>query len=198
MDTQQKIHTQKQDLISILTGHDWFINALAEVRKLRLLQWCIGAGIIRNIVFDHLQRLPNSNIRDVDVAYFDPGDLSENRDKKLETILRKKMPEIPWEVTNQAAVHLWYHKVFGYRVDPITNIEEAVSTWPETCTSVGVTLLESGQLKVIAPYGLDDLFNMVIRRNPKRVDIKTFNQRIQTKQYRQIWSSVKIIHELAS
>ena len=188
----------EQKLISILSNHEWFVDALFAVKNLNLSQWCIGAGVIRNIVFDHIQGISDTKIRDVDVAYFDQSDLSERRDKEYESILTQSMPEIPWEVTNQAGVHLWFHKVFGYKVDPIISIEDAVSTWPETCTCVAVTLSPSDTLKVIAPYGLEDLFNMVIRRNPKRVDVKTYNERIQKKQYRKIWSSVQIIQETIS
>jgi hypothetical protein len=49
--------------------------------------------------------------------------------------------------------------------------------------------------KVYAPYGLEDLFAMIIRRNPARVDVRTYQVRIATKRYDQCWKSVKIIHE---
>ena len=84
---------------------------------------------------------------------------------------------------------------FRYKVEPLTDIEDAISTWPETCTSIGVTLTQSNDLKVYAPCGLDDLFNLIIRRNPKRVDVRTYHKRIQNKKYQQKWGSVKIIHE---
>ena len=188
-------NSQKQRLISILRNHDWFMDALNEVNKLKMTQWCIGAGIIRNIVFDYLQGITNPSIRDVDVAYYNPEDLSETRDKEYESILNENMPEIPWEVTNQAGVHLWYHKIFGYKVDPIISIEDAVSTWPETCTSIGITITKVGKIEVFTPFGLDDLFGMIIRRNPRRIDIRTYNERIHKKKYSQTWKSVKIFHE---
>ncbi|MHC4637621.1 MAG: nucleotidyltransferase family protein [Planctomycetota bacterium] len=174
------------------------MSALDAVSKLQLPQWCIGAGIIRSIVFDYLQKIQNSKVRDLDVAYFDSNDLSKETDKSYESLLRQEMPGIPWEVTNQAGVHLWYHLKFGFKVAPLISIEDAISTWPETCTSIGVTKSSKGDIKVIAPYGLYDLFNMVIRRNPKRIDIKTYNQRIIDQEYSKTWRSVKIIHEISS
>jgi hypothetical protein len=36
---------------------------------------------------------------------------------------------------------------------------------------------------------------MVIRRNPARVDLQTYNARILNKQYDQRWKSVRIINE---
>jgi hypothetical protein len=182
-------------LLEILGRHPWFMSALDAVSDLEIPQWCIGAGVIRNIVFDHLDGVAKTTIRDVDIAYYDVSDITEQADRRYEDILKQRMPFVPWEVTNQASVHLWFHKKFGYRVPPVDGIAEAVATWPETCTSVGVTKIKGNGYKVYAPYGLKDLFGMVIRRNPTRIDINTYNKRISTKRYRQHWKSVRIIYE---
>jgi len=189
-----KDHRETQ-LLAILSEHAWFMTALNVVSDLSLSQWCIGAGVIRNIVFDYLDGGTTTSIRDVDVAYFDLSDISEHKDREYEDILKIHMPNIPWEVTNQAAVHLWFHKKFGYRVPPVNDIEEAVATWPETCTAVAVTKDQKGEYKVYAPCGLEDLFGMVIRRNPVRVDVRTYNARIVSKQYDPCWKAVKVINE---
>jgi hypothetical protein len=185
----------KTRLLAILGDHPWFMAAIDAVSELGLSHWCIGAGVIRNIVFDHLDGTTTTPIRDVDVAYFDASDLTELADRRYEAILKQRMPHIPWEVTNQAGVHLWFHKKFGYRVPPVSGISEAISTWPETCTSVAVTKVPSVGYRVYAPFGLEDLFGMVIRRNPSRVDVRTYNNRISAKRYDQCWKSVRIIYE---
>jgi hypothetical protein len=182
-------------LLAILGKHPWFMAALDAVSDLGLSQWCIGAGVIRNIVFDYLADGSTTPIRDVDAAYFDLSDLSEHKDREYKESLIFRMPNVPWEVTNQAAVHLWFHKKFGYRVPPVNSIGEAVATWPETCTSVAVTKVHKDEYKIYAPCGLEDLFGMVIRRNPARVDVRTYNARISNKQYDQCWKSVRIINE---
>lgn len=187
-----KNHLETQ-LLTILSEHPWFMAAIDAASDLGLSQWCIGAGVIRNIVFDYLDGGSTTPIRDVDVAYFDISDLSEHKDREYEGILKVRMPNVPWEVTNQAAVHLWFHKKFGYRVPPVNSIEEAVATWPETCTAVAVTKLHKDEYKIYTPCGLEDLFGMKIRRNPVRVDVRTYNARISSKQYDQCWKSVRII-----
>ena len=191
---KMKDHLETQ-LLAILGEHPWFMAAMDAVSDLGLSQWCIGAGVIRNIVFDYLDGGSTTPIRDVDVAYFDLSDLSEHKDREYKDILKVCMPNVPWEVTNQAAVHLWFHKKFGYRVPPVNGIEEAVATWPETCTAVAVTKLHKDEYKVYAPCGLEDLFGMVIRRNPARVNVRTYNTRISNKQYDKCWKSVRIINE---
>lgn len=189
---KKKLETQ---LIGILFKHPWFMTALDTVSDLGLPQWCIGAGVIRNIVFDYIEGVNATPIRDVDIAYYDVSDLTGQADRRYEGILKQIMPHVPWEVTNQAAVHLWFHKKFGYKVPPLCGVADAVATWPETCTAVAVTKVNGEGYKVYAPYGLEDLFGMVIRRNPARIDVRTYNNRISTKQYEQYWRSVKIIYE---
>ncbi len=182
-------------LLAILREHAWFMEALDVVSYSGLSQGCIGAGIIRNIVFDYIDGETATPIRDVDVAYFDLSDLSERKDIEYGDVLKGHMPNIPWEVTNQAAVHLWYHRIFGYRVAPVKCLEEAIATWPETCTAVAVTKVSRDEYKVYAPFGLEDLFGMVVRRNPARCDVKTYNARISSKQYDRRWKSVEVISE---
>jgi len=58
---------------------------------------------------------------------------------------------------------------------------------------VGVSLGDDGELRVIAPHGLDDLFGMVVRRNPVRVSLQTYRQRIADKRYAERWPRVRII-----
>ena len=41
-------------LLEILGEHAWFMSALDIVSDPGLSNWCVGAGVIRNIVFDYL------------------------------------------------------------------------------------------------------------------------------------------------
>jgi hypothetical protein len=102
------------------------------------------------------------------------------------------MPDTPWEVTNQAAVHHWFENYFGHAVEPLTSLQEAVASWPEYATSVGLCLHADDSIEVIAPHGLDDLFNCVVRRNPARVSLATYRQRTTQKNYTARWPRVTI------
>lgn len=86
------------------------------------------------------------------------------------------MPSLCWEVTNQATVHQWFPEQ-GQVVPALWSLEEGPSTWPEYATCVGVNLGDKGQIGVVAPHGLDDLFNMVVRHNPVRADLATYGRR---------------------
>jgi uncharacterized protein len=49
-------------------------------------------------------------------------------------------------------------------------------------------------LHVIAPHGLHDLFSAVVRRNPTRVSVETYRQRVLQKRYTERWKHVRVEH----
>jgi hypothetical protein len=183
-------------IVSIVHATPWLMRALQAVRDLMLPVWCIGAGALRNATWDALQGYTQpSALADIDVAYFDPLDLSRERDVQLQNRLERAHPDLPWEVTNQAGVHLWFEETFGHAVEPLPSIEAAVASWPETATSVAVRLDCHGNIEVIAPLGLADLFAMIVRRNPRRVSVATYRRRIAEKCYTDRWPRVRVIPE---
>lgn len=184
----------RERLVAIVRESAWFMSALSAVRELGLSSWCIGAGAVRNLVWDRLHGFETpSALSDVDVAYFDAADLSAERDTELQNRLNRQLPGVPWEVTNQAAVHHWFEGHFGHPVEPLASLHEAVASWPEYTTAVGVTLLADNAIDVIAPHGLNDLFALVVRRNPTRVSVDTYRQRVAQKRYAERWPKVRVV-----
>ncbi len=186
--------TYQQRLSELARATPWFQAILEAARDCNLPEWLVGAGVIRNLVWDHLHGYQSPTpLADVDVTFFDSGDLSPARAQAAQEQLARRLPGITWEATNQAAVHLWYEEAFGFAVPPFQSSEEAVATWPETATSVAVRLLTSDELYIVAPCGLADLFGLALRRNPRRVTREQFQQRLRAKQITQKWPRVQVI-----
>jgi uncharacterized protein len=170
------------------------MEALVAARHVGAPDWLIGAGAVRNAVWDRLHGFAEPTpLADIDVAFFDPADLSSEREGQVERSLREELPGAPWEARNQAGVHLWFPKKFGYHVEPLASIANAIETWPETATAVGLRLHDDDELLIVAPLGLDDLLGMVHRRNPARVSIEEYERRLKTKRIAQRWPRVRII-----
>ncbi|KAB8140524.1 nucleotidyltransferase family protein [Chloroflexia bacterium SDU3-3] len=183
-----------QELASLLLPHPWFRPLLETVRALALPDWFIGAGVIRTLVWDHLHSYAAPTpLADVDVVFFDPADLRPARDAEVQAMLVARRPDVPWEATNQAAVHLWYESAFGFAVPPLASSADGVGTWPETATSVGVRLLPDDTLEIAAPCGLEDLFQLTLRRNPRRISEAQFRERVRAKRIRERWPRVQVI-----
>jgi uncharacterized protein len=170
-----------------------FMEILDAARDVDPPDWVVGSGIIRDLVWDSLHGWNGPlRFKDVDVAFFDPHDLSPEGDAQVADRLRARLPRVAWDAKNQAGVHLWFEERFGYPVDPLTSIEDAVGTWPETAVCVAVRLLRDDSIKIVAPLGLEDLFAPRLRRNPRRVSVEEFRRRLACKKVPERWPLVCI------
>ncbi len=169
------------------------MQALRAAREVGAPDWLVCAGAIRDAVWDAAHDRPPAMPRDVDLAYFDAADLEPGRDEAVEAALRERAPELPWEAANQAAVHLWYPRRFGIAVAPFGSSAEAVATFPETATCVGVRLRDDDELLVVAPYRLDDLLGCVCRHNPARAPAELYERRVAEKRWRERWPLLRYV-----
>jgi hypothetical protein len=181
-------------LEAILRSTPWFMEALLAARRVAAPDWLIGAGAIRNAVWDHLHGYSEPTpLADIDLVFFDSTDTSVDSERQVEEALMRRLRGVPWEARNQAAVHLWFPRKFGYEVEPFGSTAEAIASWPETATAVAVRLNEDDDLTVVAPCGLGDLLGMVHRRNPARVTVEEYERRLATKRIAELWPRVTII-----
>ena len=193
--TVAKANLREAELRRIVGSSSWFTGILEAVRDCDPPGWLVGGGVIRNLVGNRLHDYPDAaHLKDVDVAYFDAEHLGPERDEAVEECLLARHPDVPWEAKNQAAVHLWYEQKFGFAVPPLLSSEDGIATNPETATSVGVRLLADGGLYIHAPLGLDDLFGLLLRRNPRRVTPEIFRRRVVEKRIVERWPKVRVIH----
>ncbi len=166
--------------------------ALHAARSLGLHAWCIGAGAVRNSVWDQLhetQRVDQAS--DVDLVYFDSQALPDE-DETLRSRLTAMWPNARWDVTNQAHVHQWYEQTYGQSVCALGSLEEGISTWPEYATCVGLRLCADDSLEVIAPHGLEDLFALRLRHNPLRATRAAFDERVASKGWLERWPKLRV------
>ncbi|MEV4351076.1 nucleotidyltransferase family protein [Actinoplanes sp. NPDC049596] len=184
------------ELAGIVAGSEWMMRVLTAVRDEAVPDAWVGAGVLRDLVWGERYGtgFAAERVRDVDVAFFDPHDLSRANDDRVTERLARRRPGVPWEAKNQAAVHTWYPAKFGGDpVAPLTSIADAVATWPETATAVAVRLHATGDLEVCAPLGVTDLLDGIWRRNPRRVSVERSRARLERHQPHIRWPRVTVI-----
>lgn len=176
-----------QTLIEMIRCNAEMMDALRQVRKLDLPEGCISAGVIRNFVWDvkhgYEKRTPPN---DVDVLYYDPANIKEATEKNYEQRLKKAAPPLPWSVKNEARMHLRNHD------EPYLSVEDAMKHWAETATAVAVRLEINDTLIVTAPFGLEDLFGLVLREGPYVADENAFKRRCAQKKWLEIWPRLTV------
>jgi hypothetical protein len=186
-----QLHLERR-LAGMVASSNELMAALDAARLLGLQSWCIGAGAVRSLVWDALHGFERRTVvKDMDLVYFD-ADAEPENDVELEKRLRSAMPEVRWEVTNQAGVHRWFARDLGQAVPPIKSLADGIATWPEFATCVGVFLNWDESLGVVAPHGLDDLFNLRVRHNPLRASVEIYRQRIEGKRFAERWPLLSI------
>ena len=184
----------RERLGSLVRSTPWLLEVLQAARDVDPPDWLVGGGVLRDLVWDHLHgRSGPPQPRDVDLAFFDATRLDPARDAEVEQALQARLPGVPWDAKNQAAVHTWYDRVYGGEVAPLTSSADGVATWPETATAVAVRLLPDDRVQVVAPCGLDDLFGLVCRRNPRRVSVAHYRRRVRDKRIADRWPGVRIV-----
>jgi hypothetical protein len=186
--------SREDELRAIVRATPWLVEILVLVRELDLPDCYVGAGAVRDVVFDERfgSGFDPNNVKDVDVVYFDADDLSAETENSAELRLQTVRPDLKWDVKNEARVHLWYEERFGVPFPPIASIAEAAATWPETATAVAVRLNDDDDVEVLAPLGLDDLMNGIWRWNPTQVPEALYRERLAKKRPQHRWPAITV------
>jgi hypothetical protein len=141
---------------------------LRRLPELGLPQTCLVAGALFQTVWNlQSNRAPEDGIGDYDVFYFDPDDLSSEAEDQISRRAQAVFFDlgIRVDICNQARVHLWYQRYFGHPTQPRTSSEHSVAQFLVRCTCVGYAVDQSAEPRLIAPFGLNDLYAGVLVRN---------------------------------
>ena len=182
------IISSEQEISNLIEQDDWMMDVLRAAENLQLPDWWIGAGFLRNKVWDYIENKDSKPTRDVDLVYFSARDVKPETDWSYDEKMKEKHPFAEWEVRNQARMH------YVSNAEPFTSTADGISHWVETATCVAVKL-ENGKLKYLFCYGTDDLFGLIARPIPffnSKEKIETFYGRIEKKQWKQKWPSLTV------
>ena len=184
---------QVQALESIVRSNPVVAGVLDQLPALNLGSWYIGAGGVAGTVWNHLHGFaPTHGIKDYDIVYFDAEDLSETAEKAVEAQVTELLGVhgAAIDVTNEARVHTWYEQRFGRPLSHYRSVEHAIATWPTTASSIGVRC-DGDEFAVCAPFGLADLFAMVVRANQTLVDESVY--RAKAERWCRAWPQVTVL-----
>lgn len=183
-------------LIEIIRNSPKIMTILETCRALKLNDWRLVSGAIYGTIFNHLTNRPlDYGIKDYDIAYFDNDTSYEAEDiwiKKLENALPPYLKPLA-ELRNQARVHLWFKDKFGDEYPPLKNSDESLLRYLCHAHAVAIRLEDNNNISVFAPFGLEDIFNMVLRHNEKRGAFDKFIEKSNSIKAR--WGEVTILGE---
>ena len=179
----------RDDIARFLGRQPQILRLLVAVEALAMQDCWIGAGVIRNAVWNHLHgfAIDEVPVGDVDVVYCDANDMSIARDLALEGFLRAKFPDVPWSVHNQARMHV------ANGDPPYRDVADAMRFWPETATAIAARK-HGGDVEVLAPLGIADLVGLVVRPTPTFArKLSAYRHRISKKDWARRWPRLEFI-----
>lgn len=188
-----KTETEQRALLEqILKQNPIISKILQRAPELHLPNWYLGASCIAQPVWNYMSGIKPSYKSDYDLVYFDE-DTSEETEAQNQIKAKQLFHDlgIEIEIVNEARVHLWYEQEFGKKIAPYTSVEEAISTWPTTAASIGVRYENNGTFVVCAPFGLNDLFSMILRPNKVLITEEVYQRKVD--KWTKFWPSLKVV-----
>ena len=175
------------DLKIALGQNKWLGEILERFEEVALPDSWLVAGCIAQTIWNLGYGQPAEfGLKDVDLIYFDEQDLSFEAEASHERRLGHLFQHLPikLDVKNEARVHLWYEDRFGYAIEPYSSSSDAIATFPTTATAVGVRGM-GYKFGCCAPFGLDDLFSLVVRPNKRQITRAIYEAKVD--RWRPIW-----------
>ncbi|WP_420430652.1 nucleotidyltransferase family protein [Hyphobacterium sp.] len=181
-----------------------FANATARAvleraQTIDLPDWALMAGAVYQAVWNRLTGRPaDYGVNDYDLAYCDPSDLTEAGEAAFVERASRAFADLDAEVEicNQARVPIWFSALYGVERAPIQSTEDAVKEFASLTHAVAIRLAADGTPEVIAPYGFDELFSLVVKPMP---DISTpdhWNAKIARQ--KQLWPEIEFVRAMVT
>lgn len=151
--------------------------------------WLVAGCLFQTVWNLHARRPPGESIKDYDLFYFDPDDLSAQAEAQAQAHADALLSDlgITVEVANQARVHLWYPEHFGHDYPPLVSAEDGIRRFLVLETCVGV---RPGQWH--APYGLDGLYAGTLTPNPLVPHAELFAHKVASYRARWPWLQMPV------
>lgn len=181
------------EIAALIAREPEMMRLLGAVERFGLRDGWIGAGFVRNAVWDalHGRSVDCARLDDVDVIFFDAADARRERDRRIEQELRALCPGVPWSVKNQARMHRRNGDA------PYADTADALRHWPETATAIAARSRES-RVELTAPHGVDDLLGLIVRPTPAfAAKLALFRARAKAKDWRRRWPRLTVIERAA-
>lgn len=140
----KSINEQNETFIKIIKQNSDLVTILDYIYELKLPNFYIAAGSVFQTIWNYYDNKPlNFGIKDIDIIYYDPINLSKESEQKLEkTIedyLKKAGLNYELDIHNEARMHLWKKDNENKNIDQYKNSEDAIDQWIATVHAIGIT-----------------------------------------------------------
>ncbi|OWQ93048.1 hypothetical protein CDN99_00645 [Roseateles aquatilis] len=149
--------------------------------------WLVAGCLFQTVWNLHTGRAPEADIKDYDLFYFDPDDLSRDGELRVQARVEAVLGDlgVTFEAANQARVHLWYEQDFGQPYQALHSSRDGIERFLVPSTCVGVRPGE-----IYAPYGLASMYEGRLTMNPLVPHRALFERKAASYQRRWPWLTI--------
>lgn len=186
--------TLETRLIEIVRADPAVMHVLGVMRELDLPDWRLFSGVVYQGIWNAQTGRPiGYGVKDYDIGYFDPDTSWDAEDVIIKRVAAAFEPPFRdrVEVRNQARVHLWFKQKFDEPYEALACTDDAPARFVAPAFAVAVRLEPDDAISVVAPYGLQDVFDLTIRPNPTRGLAKGWDKAIANARGR--WPEIKVV-----
>ena len=172
---------------ALLRADDQRMDCLRAARELALPDWALGAGFIRNLIWDHLHHksVPTA-LNDIDLIYLDSADLTGLQEAEHEAWLAARVPGQQWEVRNQARMHV-------RQLVPPSPARSRPSATGWRCPPASGPAAGRRFIRVAGPYGFAPNWSLQVDPNPRcRQERRVFTERVKAKGWQRLWPDLVV------
>lgn len=188
------IEANEQSFLKIVNQNKINRSILERLPALELPDWYLVAGCLFQTVWNELSgHPPEYGIQDYDVFYCDCDDLSWEAEDKFIKQCAEAFADlgVDVQVRNQARVHLWYEQKYGAPCPQMLSSREGIDGFLNQSSCFGVRSYLNGNCDVYAPYGYEDLFNMIMRPTCSRNTPEVYHRKAQ--RWSQVWPKLQVL-----
>ena len=159
--------------------------------------WLVAGCLFQSVWNQLCGRPPEAGIRDYDLFYFDATDLSAEAERRVDARVQRHFRHTPVtiETKNQARVHTWYADYFGADYAASRCAQDGIDRFLVDCTCVGLQPGDGGPT-LYAPFGLERLYEGVLRPNPHCHQPRLYAAKAADYQAR--WPWLRVLESFAS
>lgn len=172
-------------ILEIVKNSNRITSIIRTIKLINTENLMLTGGSLRNVVWNYQHYfIEEYELEDCDIIFYNSTNLSKDYEKSIKNRLEYLNPDIKWSVKNQARMHIRN----GHK--PYNGIYNAISAFPETCSSVAI----DKNWNIISPYGLEDLLNLIVTPTPFCIEneIEVYDRRIRQKNWLDKWADLKI------
>jgi hypothetical protein len=154
--------------------------------------WLVSGALFQTVWNARTGKPIDFGIRDYDLFYFDADTSWDAEDAAIRRAAEAFADlDVPVELRNQARVHLWYEEKFHMPYPALSRATDGIDHFLMHNAQVGIRASADG-FEIYAPYGLDDVWNMIVRPN-RTANFHPDRYREKALRWQELWPELTIL-----